>query len=1098
MMRKIMLLTVGLFTALCFGFAQTKTVKGVVVDETKEPVLGASVFVKGTSLGTTTDENGSFSIQIPENVKALTFSYLGYETVDVPVAPDMRVAMKTTSTALKEVVVTGITTTDKRMFTGAADKLSGADVQLNGIPDVGRALEGRSAGVSVQNITGTFGTAPKISIRGATSIFGNSKPIWVVDGVVMEDVMDVNTDALSSGDANTLISSAISGLNAEDIESFDILKDAAATSIYGSRAMAGVIVVTTKKGKAGTSQISYTGEYTYRMKPLYSEFNIMNSQDQMSVYQEMYEKGWLSDANLSNASSSGVYGKMWELVNTGQLLNTDAARNAYLREAEYRNTNWFDLLFNNNIMNKHTVSITSGTEKSHYYASVSALMDPGWTRQSKVALYTANLNSTYNISNNLEFNMIANTSYRNQRAPGTLSQETDPVNGTVKRSFDINPYSYALNTSRVLDPNTIYRRSYADFNIFNELDNNYMDLGVMDTRIQGLLKWKPLAGLEVSVMGAVRNVANSTEHEIRDNSNQAMAYRAMPTTIIRDNNPYLYRNPDDPYSVPITILPEGGIYDRNDNKMLAYDFRVNAAYNKVFAHKHFVNASAGIESNSTDRRQNWFRGWGMQYSLGEIPFYAYQVFKQGQEQNTPYYTMSNTSARSAAYYGTATYSYNSIYSINGTIRYEGSNRLGKATNARWIPNWNVGGAWNVHNEAFFKALEPALSTLTFRASYGLTSKNGPDWLTNSFVVINSYNPWRVSADQGESGLQVQEVENSDLTYEKKKELNLGLDMGFLNNRINTELAYYSRNNYDLIGAIFTQGVGGETEKYGNVAAMKSGGFELSLSTKNIQTKDFSWTTDIIYSHLHSKVTQLISRKEIINLVSGGGFATQGYQYGSLFSLKFAGLTKDGFPQVINEKGVATTSSINFQEMDSLQYLVYSGTTLPTDFGSFGNIFTYKNFRLNVFVTYSWGNVVRLDRRFSAAYGELSSMPKEFNNRWAVPGDELITNVPVILSTRQLHNDPTLAYGYNAYNYSDVRIAKGDFIRLKEISLTYDFQKKLASALGLSNLSLKLQATNLLLLYADKKLNGQDPEFFNSGGVASPVPRQFTLTLRLGI
>ena len=202
---------------------------------------------------------------------------------------------------------------DKRLFTGATDQLSASNVKLDGVPDISRSLEGRSAGVSVQNVSGTFCTAPKIRVRGATSIYVSSKPLWVVDGVIMEDVVEVDADQLSSGDATTLISSAISGLNADDIESFQILKDGSATSIYGARAMSGVIVITTKKGKAGSSRVSYTGEYTMRLKPDYSQFNIMNSQDQMSVYQEMQKKGWLNFSELSNASESGVYGKMYEL-----------------------------------------------------------------------------------------------------------------------------------------------------------------------------------------------------------------------------------------------------------------------------------------------------------------------------------------------------------------------------------------------------------------------------------------------------------------------------------------------------------------------------------------------------------------------------------------------------------------------------------------------------------------------------------------------------------------------------------------------------------------------------------------------------------------
>ena len=182
----------------------------------------------------------------------------------------------------------------------------------------------------------------------------------------------------------------------------------------------------------------------------------------------------------------------------------------------------------------------------------------------------------------------------------------------------------------------------------------------------------------------------------------------------------------------------------------------------------------------------------------------------------------------------------------------------------------------------------------------------------------------------------------------------------------------------------------------------------------------------------------------------------------------------------------------------MKFLEYSGNIDPTDVGSFGNIFRYKNLSLNVFITYSFGNVVRLDPVFKKEYNDLTATPKEFNNRWVVPGDENKTTIPVIASKRQNKNDTNLSYAYNAYNYSTERIAKGDFIRMKEISLGYDFPKSFIQRLKLSTLSLKLQATNLFLIYADKKLNGQDPEFFNTGGVAAPTPKHFTLTLRLGI
>lgn len=470
------------------------------------------------------------------------------KTQEIPIkSGTIRIILKPDAEVLEEVVVTGMQKMDKRLFTGAATKISAENAKMDGLADVSRALEGRAAGVSVQNVSGTFGTAPKIRVRGATSIYGSSKPLWVVDGVIMEDVTEVGADQLSSGDAQTLISSAIAGLNADDIESFQILKDGSATSIYGARAMAGVIVVTTKKGKSGTNKINYTGEFTMRMKPSYSNFNIMNSQEQMSVYRDLEAAGYLNFSDLYRASKSGVYGKMYHLINqydatsgTFGLENTLEARNGFLQQAEYNNTDWFDLLFSNSISQNHAVSMSTGTEKASYYTSLSVMSDPGWSKRSKVSRYTANVNALYNISKQVSLNLIGNASYRKQEAPGTLGSQSDPVNGEVKRDFDINPYSYALNSSRTLDPNEYYVRNYAPFNIFNELDNNYMDLHVVDLKFQGELKWKPIKKLELSALGAYKYSTTTQNHYVKDYSNQAWAYRAMDDATMQKANPWLY------------------------------------------------------------------------------------------------------------------------------------------------------------------------------------------------------------------------------------------------------------------------------------------------------------------------------------------------------------------------------------------------------------------------------------------------------------------------------------------------------------------------------------------------------------------------------
>lgn len=1107
-MKKLFLLLLAVFTVSLNAYSQVRVSGTVVSEEDGEPIIGATVSVKGNSkLAIATDLDGNFTLEVPSQSSVIEIKYIGMHTEEAKASEFPKtITMKSNTQQLGEVVVTGMANVDKRLFTGASAKIDADETRLSGVADISRSLEGRAAGVSVQNVSGTFGTAPKIRVRGATSIYGTSKPLWVVDGVILEDAVEISADALSSGDAETLIASAIAGLNADDIESFQILKDGSATSIYGARAMAGVIVVTTKQGRAGKTSINYTGEFTYRMKPNYNDFNISNSQEQMGIYKEMEQKGWLSFASLANSSSSGIYGTMYKLIDTynttsGQygLANTASARNAYLRQAEFRNTDWFDLLFNDNIMQNHAVSISGGTDKGTFYTSFSFMDDPGWYKSSEVQRYTFNANATYNLSRTLKVKLLTSDSYRKQTAPGTLSQEVDVVSGAVSRSFDINPYSYALNTSRTTDPNATLTRNYADFNIFDELENNYIDINVTDLKFQGELNWKPLAGLEFNVIGAFRHSSSKQDHYVKDASNQANAYRAgvIPeNATIRASNPYLYTDPDDPNSLPQTVLPKGGIIYHTLYEMSQYDVRATAKFDRTFNNDHITSVFGGLEASSIDRRTEYFQGWGICYENGNLPFTDWKLFKQMNEENASYFSDQSSYRRSAAFFGTASYSYQGRYIINGTLRYEGSNKLGKSSQSRWLPTWNVSAAWNADSESWFR--NPIVSTAKLRASYSLTGESGPASVSNALAIYTPTRPWRQDTDAYEEALMISELGNSELTYEKKREFDLGVDLGFLDNRLNLVFDWYVRDNHDLIGYVFTEGVGGTIRKWANAASLASHGVEFTLSTRNIITKDFSWTTDWTFAYAKNEISDLKSRSRVIDLVQGSGYAVQGYPVRAIFSIPFVGLNEEGIPQIINEKGEVTTSDINFQDFENLDFLKYEGPADPTVTGGFGNQFHWKGFHLNLFLTYAFGNKIRLDPVFSASYSDLSAMPKEFKNRWVAPGDELKTDIPAIASRRQYYNNPYLSYAYNAYNYSTARIADGDFIRMKEVSLTYDLPRTVLNALKLSSASVKFQATNLFLIYSDDKLNGQDPEFFNSGGVASPIPKQFTFTLRFGI
>ncbi|MDR3061857.1 MAG: SusC/RagA family TonB-linked outer membrane protein [Dysgonamonadaceae bacterium] len=1095
----------------CFAVetAFSQEIKGVVVDEKGEALIGASVKVieknGKASSGTVTNFEGQYSVKAPNSNASLEFSYIGYATRSIPASDKQslsRVVMKEDLTELSEVVVTGMTKIDKRLFTGASDRLISDDVRLTGVSELGRSLEGRAAGVSVQNVSGVFGSGPRVKVRGATSILGDSKPLWVVDGVIIEDVKEVSGVDLTSGDASTLISSAIAGLSAADIESFDILKDGAATSIYGARAMAGVFVVTTKKGKQGTSRISYTGEFTSRPVPSYNEFNIMNSQDQMDIYRELEQKGWLKFTNRFRTKDSGIYGKMYQMINTynpasGQFLmeNTEAARNAYLREAEMRNTDWFSELFSPAIQQSHSISISGGSDKTTYYGSLSALIDPGWMMQSQVKRYTMNTNITHNIFKNLSVNIAPRAWYVNQNAPGTYAQVTNSVYSEVSREFELNPYSYALNTARTLDPNEFYTRNWAPFNIKDELQKNYIEKNELNFNFQGELKWTPVRGLDLKVLGAIKFDMTSLEHNILDDSNQAQAYRAMYDQYVIRNNSYLYTDPEiEEYSDPISILPVGGIYRRTDYKLLGYDFRPSFDFTKGFLEDHIVSVFGGMEINVTNRQETKFTGWGRQYSMGDQPFFVYEAFKKWQQNNTDYFEVAMTRKRNVAFFCTGSYSYKGKYIVNGTWRYEGSNRMGKAQSARWMPTWNVSGAWNLHDETFFAPAKPTISNAKLRASYSLTADAPPSWLTNSRIVIGSRNPWRYHTSMQESELYLSDPENSELTYEKKHELDLGIDIGFFNNRISLIFDWWKRNMFDLIGTTVTATYG---TQYANLADMKSHGIEFTLNTKNIVSKDFNWSTNATFSKSHIEITNLESNARILDFITGEGYPRVGYENRALFSIPFAGLDEKGIPQVITEKGTVGRY-VYFQDRVNTDFLIYEGPSEPTMVGGFGNTLSYKNLRMNVFLTYSLGNKLRLPTVFSRSYTDLIALPKEFKNRWIMPGDENYTNIPVIPTERQAEKEIDIRYAYSAYNYSDVRVADGGFVRLKDVSLTYDFPKKWISAVKITNLSLKLQATNLLLLYADKKLNGADPEYFRSGGVSYPVSRQYTLTLQLGL
>ena len=1004
--------------------AQTIQAKGKVIDSEGKALAGVSVSAKqDKALHTTTASDGTFSIQVAEKT-ILVFTLTGKQTVElVATTTPMQVTLPNAAPEKKE-------------------------------------------------------TTTVVSMRQATSVKSVYYPLWVIDGVIYKEDKNFNVADLASPEAKRLIAAALPGLSESDIQSFQVINDASATALYGQRALGGVISVRTSKAGQGTNSFTYQAELTYRAIPSYREYNILNSQDQMAVFNEMANGKSLDNEAVFIASQYGVYGHLYNSIYnyndlTGEygVLNTDAGRAAYLRAAELRNTNWFKELFQHSIRHQHTLTFSTGTQKANYYASLNANLDPGWNKYENSQTYSFNFNADFRPFKGWSFGIRSTASY-----------------GKVHYGGDWRPGSYAPTASRTLDPNTFYAYDYTPFNIKHELQHNTRDYKTANLSLQATIDWQPITQLRLSALGALRyrdqyGVTDRDEH-----SNAAEVYRNISKSIIRSYSDYLYKPLDDPTALPQIVMPYGGI--RNSQNIIdeRYDGQIKAHYNDTFGSngEHSLSAVAGLEVFEERHLNEWFDAYGVNYNLGYLTTYSPLLFTNLRNKGKQYYEIRPTLNRGVSLVGNVDYTLLGRYRVNASYRREGTNQFGRARTIRYIPTWNVGGNWSIDQEAFFPKLKP-LSSLSMSLSYGMSGTI--PYVHNALPRLKTLLPFFGDANLIEPGVYIDEPANYDLTYEKMYELNWGLNFGLFDERISAGITLFNRQGRDLIDQVFPQGTGGFVDYlYGNVAQMSAKGIELSLTTQNIRTRDFSWSTSITYSRNTNKVTRLNTSPSVKNLTDEKGAARQGYPLNSLFSIPFYKLDENGHPRFFLPDGAdvlpdgrhITSPKMGGQvswtasKPEEIDYLVYSGTRTPTDQGGINNSFSFKNFRLGVYVYYSFGGVKRLPEQFATKYNDYQVMGKEFNRRWLRAGDEERTNVPVIATDAHRQANPYLSNAYTNYNKSDVRIAKTDYIQLRDISLSYTVPKAFVDRLRLSSLALKLQASNVALLYADKKLNGALP------------------------
>ena len=999
-------------------YAQTILVRGKVVDQSGVPLSGVTITSKqDASKRTLSATDGAFAIQVSGNT-TLVFSLTGKKTLE---------------------------------------KQATADTLLVKLEN-----EVHAAGVT--------------TMRQATSVKSTYYPLWVIDGVIYKEDKDFNVADLSSPEAKRLIAAALPGLSESDIQSFQVINDASATALYGQRALGGVISVRTSKAGQGTNSFTYQAELSYRAIPSYREFNILNSQDQMAVFNEMVNGKSLDNSSVFISSRYGVYGWLYNQIYNYKgaggsygALNTDEGRAAYFRSAELRNTNWFKELYQHSIRHQHTLTFSTGTQKANYYASLNAALDPGWNKYENSQEYSVNFNADFRPFKGWSFGVRSSAAFSKYHYGG-----------------DFRPASYARTASRTLDPNAYYAYDDTPFNIKHEMMHNTSDYKKANMSIQATINWQPIDQLRISALGALRYLDQYSSTDRDEQSNAAQVYRNTSKSIIRSNNSRLYRPLDDPKAIPQVVMPYGGI--RNSQNIIEerYDGQLKLHYNDSFGANgaHSVSAVGGLEVFEERRLDEWFDAYGVNYDLGYLTTYSPLLFTNLRNQSKQYYKIHPTLNRGVSFVGNVDYNYLGRYRVNASYRREGTNQFGSARTIRWIPTWNVGGTWSIDQESFFPKLRP-LSSLSANLSYGMSGTI--PYVHNALPRLQTLLPFFGDANLIEPGLYINEPANFDLTYEKMYELNLGVNFGLFDERISTGLTFFNRQGRDLIDQVNPQGTGGFVDGlYGNVAQMTSNGVEVSLTTQNIRSKDFSWSTSVTYTHNTNKVTRLNTNPSVTNLTSGA--ARQGYPLNSLFSIPFYKLDANGHPRFFLPSGAdvlpdgrhitspRTGGQVAWTAYapDEIDYLVYSGTKTPTDLGGINNSFSYKNFRLGVYIYYSFGAVMRLPEQFATQYNDYQIMGKEFNRRWLRAGDEDRTDVPVIATDAHRQANPYLSNAYENYNRSNVRVAKTDYVQLRDISLSYTVPKSFVQRLRFSSLALKLQASNVALLYADKKLNGALP------------------------
>ncbi len=1016
-MRKIL---IALMIALSFALtaiAQDRVITGKVVDDKSDPVSGVSIVPNDGKNGTQSTANGSYSVKVSPAVKTITFSRVGYISTTATINGNvLDVTLSAVTGTMEDVVVTGYgVTKKKRDEAGAISRVSGAQLENKPIASFDKGLQGQAAGVLVQSNNGIPGGAINVRIRGAGSINAGNAPLYIVDGI------QLNT----RNDAAFSQSNPLSFLNPDDILSIDILKDAASAAIYGSNAANGVVIVTTKKGKAGKTKVTFNTYYG-TSSPL-KTLEVTNSQ-------QYYQLRTEATGNANNLPANNLLVKrtvLGELRVPGAAAFTDAQADS--AAAAFQTFDWQGEVFRKGVVRNYELAISGGNEKTQFRVSTNVTEQNTVITKADFNRYGIKFDLSNNVSNRLTVNTAVNLSTFLQNAPFA----TDGA-------FLGNP---AFAAPAIIPTNPIYNADGSYYgipggtpaNLFGTLNQNIVAVNDYNTGFQRTnqmvgstsIKYKFTDWLSASVFAG-------------------LDYRLVQGKLVRDA-----RTPDG--------FNRKGLVQTQSNWNTNVNTYGTLNYNKKFGSRHKIDGLVGAEY----RREN-----NESISATGDGFPTFQFTSLNNAANPVSIGEFYTGFTRNALFGDINYNYDGRYLVGVVGRYDGSSRFGSGN--KYGQFGGVKLSWNVDQEKFMSKISKTVSALRIRATYGSV---GNDQIGN-FDGLGLFGGGGVY--NGAAGIAYSQLANPNLKWETSVTTNLGLDFGLFNDRVSGTVEVYEKKNTDLLLNLPLQSSTGFQSIASNVGATRNRGVELTFNVNPVRAKkagDFNWNLGFIFAYNEQEVVRLFDNLKFLPDNS----IRVSEPVGVLFTQNYAGVN------------AATGRPMWYDSTGNITYLVQPrdrkiiGPTLLSPYqGGLNNTFSFKGFTFDASFNYEYGRYatdgqVNFLRESS---GRINFIKQIFDDRWTTPGQ--ITETPRMNLATEAKSSGGAAGTRTWF--------KADYIRLRNVTMSYDVDKTVLSRIKLNSLRFYVQGTNLFT-YSD--WYSYDVEFVGVATGIIPQTKNITVGLQVG-